>query len=88
VRNSCASASTKAAAERWLTATPLGNPVEPDVKMIQASSAGVGSCGPASNLDRLLTVGRKPSGVITPMTAASPNTRSARSCGSSASTGT
>ena len=32
------SAATKAAAERWLTATPFGLPVEPEVKMTQASS--------------------------------------------------
>jgi hypothetical protein len=37
VRNRAASASTKAAALRWLTATPLGFPVEPEVKMIHAS---------------------------------------------------
>ena len=37
-RNSRASASTKAAADRCVTATPLGVPVEPEVKMIQASS--------------------------------------------------
>src|SRR3954447_11459341 len=32
------SASTNAAALRWVTATPLGVPVEPDVKMTHASS--------------------------------------------------
>ena len=37
-----ASASTKAAAERCVTATPFGVPVEPEVKMIQASSSTVG----------------------------------------------
>jgi hypothetical protein len=37
VRNSAASASTNAAALRWLTATPLGFPVDPEVKMIHAS---------------------------------------------------
>ena len=42
VRNSSASASTKAAALRWLTATPLGFPVEPEVKMIQASCSTPG----------------------------------------------
>ena len=31
-----------ATAARWVTATPLGAPVEPDVKMIQASSPGPG----------------------------------------------
>ena len=50
-RNIRASASTKAAALRWLTATPFGVPVEPEVKMIQASSvrsgysSGAGSRG-------------------------------------------
>ena len=47
-----ASASTNAAAERWVTATPLGTPVEPEVKMIQASSS-----------TRRRTVGRRPVGV-------------------------
>ena len=37
-----ASASTNAAALRWLTATPFGVPVEPEVKMTQASSVGEG----------------------------------------------
>ncbi len=37
-----ASASTKAAADRCETATPLGVPVDPDVKMIHASSSGAG----------------------------------------------
>jgi len=41
-RNSRASASTNAAAERWVTATPFGTPVDPDVKMIQASSSTSG----------------------------------------------
>ena len=39
-RNIRDSASTKAAALRWVTATPLGLPVEPLVKMTQASSVG------------------------------------------------
>ena len=39
--HSVASASTKAAAARWLTATPLGVPVDPEVKMTQQSSAGL-----------------------------------------------
>ena len=43
VRNIRDSASTKAAAFRWVTATPLGVPVEPDVKITHASSAGTGS---------------------------------------------
>ena len=46
-RNIRDSASTKAAALRWETATPLGLPVEPEVKMTQASSSGEGSCGAA-----------------------------------------
>ena len=37
-KNICASASTNAAALRCVTATPFGVPVDPDVKMIQASS--------------------------------------------------
>ncbi len=37
-----ASASTKAAAERCVTATPFGTPVDPDVKMIHASSVTSG----------------------------------------------
>ena len=41
-RNRRASASTNAAAEPWLTATPFGVPVEPEVKMIHASSPGPG----------------------------------------------
>ena len=43
-----ASASTRAAAERWEIATPLGLPVDPEVKMIQASSRvrGVAVCSP------------------------------------------
>ena len=45
-RNIRDSASTKAAALRWVTATPLGLPVEPLVKMTQASSSIVGpGCG-------------------------------------------
>ena len=42
-RNSRASASTKAAAERCETATPFGVPVDPEVKITQASSPGSGS---------------------------------------------
>ena len=38
-RNILDSASTKAAALRWVTATPFGLPVEPLVKMTQASSS-------------------------------------------------
>ena len=39
------SSTRKAAADRCVTATPLGVPVEPEVKMIQASSCGDGSGG-------------------------------------------
>ena len=45
-QNSRASASTNAAAARWLTATPFGLPVDPEVKMIHASSSGPGRAGP------------------------------------------
>jgi hypothetical protein len=65
----------------WLTATPFGRPVEPEVKMIQASPSGRGSL-PAT---RMLSAPRSPSTAHTP---ASANTSSARSSGSSASTGT
>ncbi|KZX19848.1 hypothetical protein ACH61_03052 [Rathayibacter tanaceti] len=102
-RNSRASASTRAAAERWLTATPFGVPVDPDVKMIQASSSSEG--GWASGIEAVLGCGaapvdrreagagaslrsKRPEPVITPRTQASPNTSRARSSGSSASTGT
>ena len=44
--NMRASPSTNAAADRCVTATPLGTPVDPDVKMTQASSSGVGSGPP------------------------------------------
>ena len=44
-RNIRASASTNAAALRWVTATPLGVPVDPEVKMIHASSRGSGRPG-------------------------------------------
>ncbi len=47
-RKSLASASTNAAAERCVTATPFGVPVDPEVKMIQASSSGAGAAGPDS----------------------------------------
>ena len=46
-RNILASASTNAAALRWVTATPLGVPVVPEVKMIHASSPGTGRRAPA-----------------------------------------
>ena len=55
-RNIWASASTNAAALRWVTATPFGVPVDPEVKMTQASSRPSGAAarqpatfpGPAS----------------------------------------
>ena len=83
-RNSRASASTNAAALRCVTATPFGFPVEPEVKMIQASSFGPGSRGPMrfGGVERSVTARSAP---ITAQTPASPNTMSARS---SASTGT
>ena len=85
-----ASASTKAAAERWLTATPLGLPVEPEVKMIHAVSSGrgafVSSAGASGRAESRRK--RNPSSVKTPSISASPKTISARSSGSSASTGT
>jgi hypothetical protein len=85
-KNICASASTNAAALRCVTATPFGVPVDPDVKMIQASSWASGATarqprdepGPRS----------RPSSAMIATTLASPNTNSARSSGSSASTGT
>ena len=86
-RNSRASASTNAAALRWLTATPFGFPVEPDVKMIHASSSRPGRRGPMrfGGVDASVTARSAP---MTAQTPASPNTMSARSSGSSASTGT
>ena len=44
-RNIRDSASTNAAALRWVTATPFGVPVEPDVKITHASSPRPGSSG-------------------------------------------
>ncbi len=113
-RNRRASASTKAAALRWVTATPFGLPVEPDVKMIHASSsrpggpwrpvpAGslwvIGRAAPAGEesrgvIERAAPAGEESRGVIerpsptTARTPASDRTSSARSSGSSASTGT
>jgi hypothetical protein len=84
-RNSCASASTNAAAAPWLTATPFGVPVEPEVKMIQASSAGPGRPVRPPGARRGDTASPSPSTAQTP---ASAKTSSARSSGSSASTGT
>ena len=84
-RNSPASASTKAAADACVTATPFGLPVEPEVKMIHASSPGAGR--PACLFGRPHSLSTPPS-VSTAHTPASPKTSSARSSGSSASTGT
>ncbi len=84
-RNSAASASTKAAALRWVTATPLGLPVDPEVKMIQASCSVPGR--PAGFADPRRTSMCRPA-PRTAATSASPNTSAARSSGSSASTGT
>lgn len=86
-KNIRASASTKAAALRCVTATPLGVPVDPEVKMIQASSSGVGR-SPGSPLgppSRRLMLRSLPRTAATP---ASVKTTLARSSGSSASTGT
>ena len=61
-RNSRASASTNAAAAPWLTATPFGVPVEPEVKMIQASSPGPGRPGvPTARVRRSDTASPSPS---------------------------
>jgi hypothetical protein len=84
-RNRRASASTNAAAAPWLTATPFGVPVEPEVKMIHASSRWPGT--PGVPMGALCGVSRPPE-PSTAHTPASPNTSSARSSGSSASTGT
>ena len=83
-RNSRASASTRAAALRWLTATPFGVPVEPEVKMTQASSSGRGGVSGWEPVDAVTSSSLS----RTSDTAASPNTSRARSSGSSASTGT
>ena len=85
-RNIRASASTKAAALRWVTATPFGVPVEPEVKMIQASSPTRGAS--ALRPREVPVPGSIPSSVRIPTTPASENTSAARSSGSSASTGT
>ena len=85
-RNSRDSASTNAAALRWVTATPFGLPVDPEVKMIHASSSGVGSR--AGSFATWPGVRCRPSAPNQPAMPASPKTISARSSGSSASTGT
>jgi len=95
-RNIRDSACTKAAALRWETATPLGLPVDPEVKMTQASSVGsasraaTGSASPSAGTPtRLAAVGVMTRSLpITATEADSSNTTRARSSGSSASTGT
>ena len=82
------SASTNAAALRCDTATPLGRPVVPDVKMIQQSSVSTGPRRRRASTSRPGVVRRIPSAVNTAATSAWPNTSSARSAGSSTSTGT
>ncbi len=89
-RNSRDSASTNAAAERCVTATPFGVPVEPEVKMTQASSEGSTCC--ASGASSTRSTDRRPE-ITSPLpttaaTSDSSNTSRARSSGSSASTGT
>ena len=85
-RNIWASASTNAAALRWVTATPFGVPVDPEVKITQASSRPSGA---AARQPRDVPGPRiSPASVMTATTSASVNTISARSSGSSASTGT
>jgi hypothetical protein len=87
-RNISDSASTKAAALRCVTATPLGVPVEPEVKMIQASSVRSGSSRtPESGMVPAVARTTR-SAVTTAATPASPKTTLARSSGSSWSTGT
>ena len=86
-RNRRDSASTNAAADRCETATPLGVPVEPEVKITQASSCGSGS--KPSFRSRAPPRGEMTSSLpMTAATSASANTVRARSSGSSASTGT
>jgi len=88
-RNIRDSASTKAAALRWVTATPLGLPVEPEVKMTQASSPGSTSRASAAPEACAGAVGVMTRPLpITATEADSSNTTRARSSGSSASTGT
>ena len=84
-RNNPASASTNAAAARWPTATPFGVPVDPEVKMIQASASRVGAKCSAIGAPRMVSV---PPGPTTAHASACAKTSSARSSGSSASTGT
>ncbi len=56
-----ASASTNAAEDRCWTATPLGVPVEPEVKITQASSSGSGIRGSGNGCGRLPPVTISPS---------------------------
>ncbi len=86
-QNRRASASTNAAALRWVTATPFGVPVEPEVKMIHASSSRRGPRS-AGAVRSGAVPGSMPSSVTIAVTPASEKTSSARSSGSSASTGT
>ena len=65
-KNICASASTKAAALRCVTATPFGVPVEPEVKMIHASSRPNGD--PARQPREDPAPRTRPCSVITPTT--------------------
>ncbi len=85
VRNRAASASTNAAAPRCVTATPLGFPVDPEVKITQASSSMPGRAAGEPDTPCTLRLCPAPR---TARTSASPNTSAARSSGSSASTGT
>ena len=85
-RNIRDSASTNAAALRWVTATPFGVPVEPEVKITHASSPSPGSSGSRGGPSRrMTTVWSLPTIAAT---SASSKTRRARSSGSSTSTGT
>ena len=59
-RNIRDSASTKAAALRWVTATPLGLPVEPLVKITQASSSVAGPAAGSEAAGRLTATARAP----------------------------
>ncbi len=91
-RNIRASASTNAAALRCVTATPFGTPVDPEVKMIHASSSSRGrsalAAGSVTGRGVPSRSASTPPAPMTPTTPASPKTSVARSSGSSASTGT
>ena len=75
-RKICASASTNAAALWCVTATPFGVPVDPEVKMIHASSRPQRLTG-APSAGRAVAADAGRASVMTPTTPASPNT----SCG-------